>query len=76
LQKNDVQIFIATHDYFIAKYINVKKTKENNVLFHALYKSNGAVHHESDKDFAMLENNSIIKQSIELYKEEVKKVME
>jgi predicted ATP-dependent endonuclease of OLD family len=76
LQKNGVQIFIATHDYFLAKYINVKKTNESNVLFHALYKSDEKVHHESDDDFTMLENNSIIKQSIELYKEEVRKVME
>jgi ABC-type transporter Mla maintaining outer membrane lipid asymmetry ATPase subunit MlaF len=76
LQKIGIQIFVATHDYFLAKYFNVKKTSENDVLFHAFFKSGDAVMHESDSDFTMLENNSIVKQSIELYKDEVKKVME
>lgn len=76
LQKDGVQIFIATHDYFLAKYLDARKTKENHILYHALYKSNDSIQHESERDFALLENNSILKQSIDLYKEEVKKVME
>lgn len=78
LQSDGVQIFIATHDYFFAKYLEVRKTEKNDVLFHALYLDNTekTVRHESDKSFALLENNSIISQSIELYKEEIKKVME
>ena len=75
LQKIGVQIFVATHDYFLAKYFNVKKEPDNDILFHAFFKSNEAILHESDEDFTMLENNSIIKQSVELYKEEVRKVM-
>lgn len=76
LQSNGVQVFIATHDYFFAKYLEVRKTEKNNVLFHALYldKPEKTVRHESDKSFALLENNSIISQTIALYKEEVKKV--
>lgn len=47
------------------------------ILFIMHYiKLNDTIRHESDKDFALLENNSIIKQSIALYKEQVKKVME
>ncbi|MDR3011824.1 MAG: AAA family ATPase [Chitinispirillales bacterium] len=76
LQKSGIQVFIATHDYFLAKYINVKKTKSDAVLFHALYKSNDVIHHECDEDFTMLENNSILTQSVELYKDGVRKVME
>jgi len=76
LQKDGVQIFIATHDYFLAKYLDARKTKENHILYHALYKSNDSIQYESESDFALLENNSILKQSIDLYKEEVRKVME
>jgi len=76
LQKSGVQIFVATHDYFFAKYLDVKKKKDDDILYHALYKSGDTVLHECERDFAMLENNTIIKQSIELYKDEVKKVME
>ncbi|MHB8089599.1 MAG: AAA family ATPase [Anaerolineaceae bacterium] len=75
LQKDGVQIFIATHDYFFAKYLEVRKTDENAVLFHALHKIENGVRHESDTSFTLLENNSIIAQSIALYKEEVEKVM-
>lgn len=76
LQSDGVQIFIATHDYFFAKYLEVRKNERNSVLFHALYKSDNDVKYECDTNFALLENNSIIAQSIALYKEEVKKVME
>lgn len=76
LQKDGVQIFIATHDYFFAKYLEVRKTSEDAVLFHALHKTENVVRHESDSSFTLLENNSIIAQSIELYKEEVNKVMQ
>jgi len=75
LQEDGVQIFIATHDYFLAKYLDVRKKMESEIVFHTLYKSNEGIKHESDTDFALLENNSILKQSIDLYKEEVKKVM-
>ena len=76
LQNDGVQIFVATHDYFFAKYLEVRKTSEHAVLFHALHKTENVVKYESDSNFALLENNSIIAQSIELYKEEVKKVMQ
>ena len=76
LKSDGVQIFIATHDYFFAKYLQVRKVSKNDVLFHALYRNDDIVEHESENDFSSLENNSIISQSIELYKEEVKKVME
>ncbi|MEA5003851.1 MAG: AAA family ATPase [Christensenella sp.] len=78
LQEDGVQIFIATHDYFLAKYLDARKTKTNTVVYHALYKLNGTgtIQHECGEDFALLKNNSILEQSIDLYKEEVKKVME
>lgn len=76
LQKDGVQIFIATHDYFFAKYLEVRKTIQHQVRYHALYKDGESVLCESAEGFELLENNEIINQSIKLYKEEVKKVME
>jgi predicted ATP-dependent endonuclease of OLD family len=79
LQRDGVQIFVATHDYFFAKYLEVRKQKEDEILFHVLFKSGGvnsAACHDSANSFSLLENNSILMQSINLYKEEVKKVME
>jgi predicted ATP-dependent endonuclease of OLD family len=75
LQRIGVQIFLATHNYFIAKYLNTLKTDKDNISFHALYKSSKAVKCESGSDFELLDNNLIIKQSISLYEEEVTKVL-
>lgn len=76
LQEDEVQIFISTHDYFVAKYINSRKRDNKSILFHSMFKLDEVLMHESENDFDLLENNSIIQQSISLYKEEVMKVME
>ena len=76
MERAGVQMFFATHDYFFAKFLEVRKNKDSKMLYHALYKKDQGISCESQSDFTMLENNSIIKQSIDLYKEEVKKVME
>lgn len=38
LQKNGVQIFLATHSYNLAKYLEMRREKEEQVIFHNLYK--------------------------------------
>jgi predicted ATPase len=85
LQRDGVQIFIATHDYMFAKYLEVRKgTKirtlfDDSIQFNALYKDGDEtrpVRLEQGDSFTVLENNSIVKQSIDLYKEEVSKVMQ
>ena len=75
LQKDGVQIFIATHDYFFAKYLDVRKSVKNDIRYHALYMEDASVSCEQASDFEGLGNNAIINQSIDLYKEEIKKVM-
>ena len=43
LQKNGVQIFIATHSYNFAKYLEIRKTQKEQVMFHNLYKGTSEV---------------------------------
>lgn len=38
LQKNGVQIFIATHSYNFAKYLEIRRSETEQVMFHNLYK--------------------------------------
>lgn len=38
LQKNGVQIFIATHSYNFAKYLEIRRSEIEQVMFHNLYK--------------------------------------
>lgn len=42
LQKNGVQIFVATHSYNFAKYLEIRKTFKEQVMFHDLYKGSSA----------------------------------
>jgi len=75
LEQAGVQLFIATHDYFFTKYIDVRKTDKHRVRYHALYFEDSSVQCEQADRFESLRNNVIIDQSINLYKEEVEKVM-
>lgn len=38
LQKNGVQIFAATHNYNFAKYLEIRRTEKEQVMFHNLYR--------------------------------------
>ena len=37
LQKNGVQIFLATHSYNLAKYLEIRRKRQEQVMFHNLY---------------------------------------
>ena len=39
LQKNGIQIFVATHSYNFAKYLEIRRTEIEQVQFHNLYHS-------------------------------------
>ena len=75
LQRHGVQLFLATHNYFFAKYVEAKMTDEDAVLFHSLYHAEDGVQCESSERFSLLENNPIIAESVNLYKAEIKKVV-
>lgn len=38
LQKNEIQVFVATHSYNFAKYLEILRCEERDVQFHNLYK--------------------------------------
>jgi predicted ATPase len=73
LESEGVQIFISTHDYFLAKYIEVKRNKESKVQYISFYedKDNKTVQYEVEKEFEMLEHNTIMETFRQLYKEEI-----
>ena len=77
LQQNGVQIFISTHDYFLNKYLEVKRQTSDKVMFHSFfYDDDHTVAVESAPHFKELTNNSILDTFINLYQEEIDKVME
>ena len=40
LQRNGVQVFVSTHDYFLTKYLEIKRTANDEILYHSLYWQN------------------------------------
>ena len=60
LQLDGVQVFVATHDYIFAKYIEVLQKDDTKVLFHSLYRENGAIEVEHNHTFRELKPNPII----------------
>lgn len=74
LQKEGVQIFIATHSYNLAKYFEVKKS--DNVIFHNLYKTENGVKAQSDKYFGELENNAIVEADSRLLDDVIEESLE
>lgn len=76
LQREGVQIFIATHSYNLAKYFEIKRKDDDNVLFHSLYKTENGVKVQSDKYFGELDNNSIIEADSKLLDEVIEESFE
>lgn len=77
LQREGVQVFVSTHDYFLAKYFDVRKQESDQVMYHSLYKdSDEKVIVEQNHYFKDLENNTILDTFLSLYHEEMRKAME
>lgn len=77
LAKNGVQIFIATHDYNLARYFDVRKDKAVPVLYLNLSKKNdGQVVCKSSPDYIKLPDNHLERASADLFKAVVSDAME
>lgn len=60
LQKNGVQIFVATHSYNFAKYLEIRRTSKEQVLFHNLYKSQNSMSDDIQKAFPEMNDDEAI----------------
>ena len=70
LQKNGVQIFAATHSYNFAKYLEIRRTEKEQVLFHNLYKGTSEIPTEWKKAFPEINNRNDDIYSTSAYKME------
>lgn len=77
LQREGVQIFVSTHDYFLSRYIEARKKETDAVLYHSLYlNEENKVSVEQNSSFKELKNNAILDTFMELYREEIRKAMD
>lgn len=58
LQENGVQMFLATHSYNFAKYLEIRRTNKKQVMFHNLYKSRNLFTDEIQKIFPGMDDSS------------------
>ncbi len=69
LSRNGVQMFIATHDYNLARYFDVRENKDIPVMFHNLSKSdNGQIKCDSSSKYIKLSHNLLESASTDLFK--------
>ena len=77
LESEGVQIFVSTHDYFLSKYIEVKRSKDSDVQYISLYKDeDDKVQCEIAEEFELLEHNAIMDTFRQLYREEIGVVLQ
>ncbi|MCH7471599.1 AAA family ATPase, partial [bacterium] len=77
LQRMDVQVFLATHNYVILKELDLLKTQDDEVLYHSLYRGeDGEITAESSGELTGLQNNPILDTFMELYDKEIERAAE
>ncbi|MDR0305953.1 MAG: AAA family ATPase [Chitinispirillales bacterium] len=76
LQRNCVQLIITTHEYNLARYIDIMRKKEDKVKFISLYKEKNTVSYSYADSFLKLQPNSIDDAGERLYKDVIQKSME
>lgn len=76
LSRNGQQIILATHDYFLLKWLDLEMGKEDHVLYHALYReTSGEICVESAENYRSISPNAIAATFNDLTKEQVNKKM-
>jgi len=76
LSQRNVQVFIATHDYTLAKYLDLRKKGESDVLFISVYKEYGTIKASNSNSYSSLQNNIIEASEEKLYEVVAEKAME
>ncbi len=75
LQREGVQVFLATHDYVILKELDLRVTSEDKVLFYGLYedRQKGNICYYTSDKFAKVEPNVILDTFDSLYERELER---
>lgn len=68
LQKYGVQIFVATHSYNFSKYLELRRTNEEQVMFHNLYREYTEISDDLQDDLIQTDENHCFIRSQSAYK--------
>ena len=75
LQRNGVQVFLATHDYVILEELDLRKTEEDDVAFHSLYREEdtGEITFNTANNYLDISPNAIAETFDDLYDREIER---
>ena len=74
LQRQGVQIFIATHDYLILKQLDLQKKDKDDVAYHALYRDDkGDLGCSSTDSYLDINPNAIAEAFSDIYDLEIQR---
>ena len=74
LQREGVQVFLATHNYVILKELDLQRQADDQVLFHSLYRdADGELAHHAAATYLEIHPNSIEEAFTSLYDRQVKR---
>ncbi len=73
LQRMGVQVFLATHSYFVLKEFDLQRKDGDEVLFHALYRDpeTDELRHHSTSDYLSIHPNAIADTFADIYDRDV-----
>ncbi len=71
LQRNGVQIFLATHNYVVLKELDLRKQDKDEVAFHTLHKEAGEVECDTTDGYLEIHPNAIAETFSDLYDREI-----
>jgi hypothetical protein len=69
LQRNDVQIFLATHDYVFLKELDLRSKKKDKIVYHSIFRDGkyDAVQRNSTDEYLFIDPNMISQTFSNLY---------
>lgn len=75
LQRNGVQIFLATHDYVVLKELDLRRRRTDRIAFHALYRNedDGELACRSSESYEGIHPNAIADAFGDLYDRDVQR---
>ena len=75
LQRNGVQVFLATHDYVILEELDLRKQEEDEVAFHSLYRAEktGEIACNTSPNYLGIHPNAIADAFTDLYDREIER---
>lgn len=77
LQRDGLQVFLATHDYVVLKELELQRGDADEILYHALYRDgeSGDIRCSPSDDLTGLHPNAITETFADLYDRDVRRVL-